>query len=115
MNNENYVQARFLSKGLFSEPNVSIGKNSVLDPESPLQCYIMENSFLSCALADEITYKNTFYCVKNSHSVLIYNRKKKEGFELAIMKKFVIVNTELNKQEIVVISLVVVLVSSKMF
>jgi hypothetical protein len=103
MNNENYVQARFVSKGLFSEPNLSIGKNSVLDPECPLQCYIVENSFLSCTLADEITYKNTYYCVKNSHSVLIYNRKKREGFELGIMKKFVIMNTALNQEDIVVI------------
>ena len=103
MNNENYVQARFESEGLFSEPVLAIGKNSVLDLECPLQRYIEENSFLSNTLADEITVKNTFYCVKNSHSVLIYNQKKKEGFELGIMKKFAVRNTASNEQDVVVI------------
>ena len=89
--NELQAAASYLAGSLW-DPDLTIGKQSVLDIDCPLQHYITTNfSAITNIFADTIEFKGTCYSIFNYHSILMTGE---DDFEVGIIKKIVICSKE---------------------
>ena len=72
------------------ESECIVGSEIKLNPNSPVLHYINEHFWHSDGVCvDSITYKNTYFCTENNHSVLIYNAEK-TSFCVGIIRKLIV-------------------------
>ena len=87
---ENEYQASITQRGAFVESECIVGSEIKLNPNSPVLHYINEHFWHSDGVCvDSITYKNTYFCTENNHSVLIYNAEK-TSFCVGIIRKLIV-------------------------
>ena len=101
LNRENEASALFNKKGLFSDPDLIIGKSIPLEPSCSLHQYIFSH-FTNMLLVDFITYRGVLYSTINYHAILL-KQGETRTFSVGVIRKILVSHTSEKEGKVVLV------------